>query len=129
MNAAIKQQQLSALRQREKIDGTIFVYGDVAGVGILSVPSVDAALGLSGPSERTSAMLTVRRAWFKMPPAAREPTQLQIFEVSGLQLCTAVLTCSVPRSLVAGDPTRSYLATAINADDPLAYEFTLLDRG
>jgi hypothetical protein len=129
MSAATDRQQTAALRQREKIDGTAFVFGgNVRGIGILGVPTVEAQLALGGPMEKVSALLEVRRSWFPIPPVSGGMESLSIFTLSDLQLSTAILTGFVPPAAVAGKPARTYLVTSINVDDPLTYAFTLLDR-
>jgi hypothetical protein len=128
MNAAMERQQLAALKLTEKRDGTIFALEGVSGVGILGVPSVETQLSHSGPAEKISATLTVRRVWFTNAPVSGSMQELTIHAASGLQVATAVLTGSVPSALIAAAPVRRYLVTGVNTDDPLAYEFTLMDR-
>ncbi len=126
MNSAIERQLLSGFKAREKQDGTAFVYGDIPGIGILGVPSLEAQFAQGGVTERLNATLTIRRSWFKSAPVSGQ--SVSIFPLSSLQLSTAVLTGRIPPALLKCAPARIYLVTGINPDDPLVYEFHLLDR-
>lgn len=129
MDSALESQLLLALKAREQQDGTAFTYDGVNAVGVLGVPSLEAQLAMSGPTEKVSATLTVRRAWFRAPPASRVEAGLSVFNLADAQIRTAVRMLAVPPAAVAGSPARTYFVTGINCDDPLAYEFNLVDRG
>jgi hypothetical protein len=128
MHPSLERPQLAALRTRERQDGTVFTFAGAAAIGILGVPSVEAQLTHSGPAERIAATLTVRRAWLAAPPVAGDMPELAVFDADGLAVAAAARAGAVPAALVAGTPARRYLVTSVNLDDPLAYEFTLLDR-
>jgi hypothetical protein len=128
MQSAIEKAQQAALRQTEINDGIAFVYAGLAAIGVIGVPSLEVQLSHSGPAEKITAMLTVRRAWFAAAPEARSAAGLSVFALRSADLRAAVRSGAVPPRLVAGTPVRTYFVTGINLDDPLAYEFTLMDR-
>lgn len=129
LETSVESQLLAALKTRERTDGEAFTYAGVSALGIIGVPGLEASLAQSGPMERYNATLTVRRTWFTAPPAARDGELLTVFAITHLHRLRALRTGCIPPAVVAGAPTRRYLVTGINADDPLAYEFQLLDRG
>jgi hypothetical protein len=124
----VDRQLLAGLKARERIDGEAFFYGGIAAIGVIGVPGLEATLAQSGPTERYTATLTVRRAWFTSPPEARDAELLAVHALTAVQRRQAITTGKVPPAVFEGAPVRRYLVTGINADDPVAYEFQLLDR-
>lgn len=128
MDSAIQSQLLLAFKQREKTDGEIFRYSGVSAVGIVGVPTIEAQLAQGGPVEKIAAVLEVRKSWFASPPEARDGEDLAVFAATGAQVRTSIVAGTVAPALTAGAPVRQYFVTSINADDPLTYLFTLVDR-